>query len=139
MLSSKAIKFGVVLGLFAGSHPAYVCHTCCCLNYYSPIAGENSGKVDYVVIRQHVDLQITSCPIPLYTYYGTELQSIYTNQGAGHYEQSYLSMNENFLSYDAYFQKVNADPSLKFAINPSIVSKVDFYLTSNTKPLARTK
>jgi hypothetical protein len=88
------------------------------------------------IFRSHVDLQITSCPVPLYTYYGTELESIYTNQGAGHYEQSYLSMYENFLSDDAYFQRVNADPALKFATDPSIVSKVDSYVTSLYHALA---
>ena len=93
-------------------------------------------EADYEFISSHFDLQITSCPIPLYTYYGTELESIYTNQGAGHYEQSYLSMCENFLTDDAYFQKVYADPALKFATDPSIFSKVDSYITSLYHALA---
>ena len=61
---------------------------------------------------------------------GTSLLSIYSAEGTGHFEQSFFSMYENWLTDDAYFQKVAADPSLKFATDPAVVTKVYSYLTS---------
>jgi hypothetical protein len=73
---------------------------------------------------------MTSCPAPSYRRAGSELASLYDNGKKGQYEQSYLSMVENFLTDDAYFQKVDAAPSLVFATDPVVVTKVHSYLTS---------